>query len=279
MPIITISRGTMSGGQMLAERLSSRLGYPTVGREAIKDAAAQYGISECVLERELLEKPGLLDRLRRERGLYLLAIQSALVTRALKGSFIYHGNAGHLLLKGLPQVLKVRLIAPLEFRVDMLRKRDKDMTEERARQHIAEVDRRRAEWTMFLYRVDWRDPSLYDLVLNLESITVQGACELVVRALSLPEFQDTPAKRSAFEDLALACRVRTELALHERTKGMEFEVEAARGVVKLSGQYYSSGLFSRGASRHKDEIISVVRGVAGVEKIEVDLREASVPVD
>ena len=47
MAIITVSRGTFSGGKILAERLAERLGYPCFSREEImQDAAKSFGISE-----------------------------------------------------------------------------------------------------------------------------------------------------------------------------------------------------------------------------------------
>jgi hypothetical protein len=40
MPIITISRGTFSGGKDVAECLAGKLGYPCISREVIVEAAA-----------------------------------------------------------------------------------------------------------------------------------------------------------------------------------------------------------------------------------------------
>ncbi|MFH1723308.1 MAG: cytidylate kinase-like family protein [Elusimicrobiota bacterium] len=277
--IITISRGSMSGGQQLAERLSKKLGYPAISREAVKDAALQHGISEEDLARELEKKPGFFDRLTKERRCYLLAIQSALVARARKGSYIYHGHAGHLLLKGLPQVLKVRLIAPVDIRIKMLRETLEGMTVEEAQRHIDQVDRKRMEWTRFLYGVDWQDASLYDIVLNLATITVEGACDLVARALSLPEFRDTKEKRQALEDFALACEVKVALALNGRTKGMDFEVQAHRGSVKVAGRFYSSGILPRGFKRGEAEVLDAVESVPGVKDVKLELEDSPIPIE
>lgn len=279
MAIITISRGTMSGGQLLAECLSKRLGYPAISREAIKDAARQYGISEEALAGELEKKPGFFDRLKMERRLYLLAIQSALVTRAQKESYIYHGHAGHLLLRGIPQVLKIRLIAPLDFRIDMLRAKNKGMTAQEAEKYIEEVDKKRIEWTRFLYQVDWHDASLYDIVLNLASITIEGACELVARACSLPEFQDTPDRRLALDDFALACWVKIALARNDRTKGMDFDVESNKGIVRVAGQLHTSGLLPRGLRHSEADVLDTIKGVPGVKDVKLELRDLSVPIE
>src|SRR5919197_611039 len=49
MSIITISRGSFSGGQALAERVAQRLGYSCLSREVLVEAAATYGVPESTL--------------------------------------------------------------------------------------------------------------------------------------------------------------------------------------------------------------------------------------
>ena len=46
MAIITISRGSYSGGKAVAERLSEKLGYPCISKEIILDAAEEFGVPE-----------------------------------------------------------------------------------------------------------------------------------------------------------------------------------------------------------------------------------------
>ncbi|MGC9027548.1 MAG: cytidylate kinase family protein, partial [bacterium] len=53
MAIITISRGTFSGGQMLAECLAKKLGYKSISREILIEVAEKYGISENNLTRKM----------------------------------------------------------------------------------------------------------------------------------------------------------------------------------------------------------------------------------
>ena len=58
MAIITISRGTFSGGKALAERLAERLDYPCLSREEIlQDAADEFGISQEGLSAAINEPP------------------------------------------------------------------------------------------------------------------------------------------------------------------------------------------------------------------------------
>lgn len=273
MPIITISRGTLSGGEALAVRLSQKSGFPVLGLEVIRDAATQYGISESAISQQLKQGPGVIDRLMGEkRGSYVVALQSALAERALKGSFIYHGLAGHFLFPGVPNILKVRLVAPLAQRVKSVVGK-KGLTEEEAAKYIENVDEKRKRWTRFLYDADWTDPMLYDMVINLDQIGLDTACGMILQALAQPEFKDTPEKAKAIQDLALSSKVKAKLALDQRTRGIEIEVEANDGKVLVKAQLFTTVTpLATGAQRTKDIISEIAYGVPGVKEVSIDLK-------
>ena len=60
MAIITISRGTMSGGESLAKCLSERLGIPAVSQEILQEASNRFGISQSLLLQQLEKTKGLI---------------------------------------------------------------------------------------------------------------------------------------------------------------------------------------------------------------------------
>ena len=116
MAIITIQRGTKSGGEALADCLGGHLGYPVLGGEVLQDAAAQLGVPAKDVGEKMEERPGRFGRKPLITKLYVAAVRAALIDQARTGYLIYHGLAGGLLLRRLPGVLRVRLIAPMEFR-------------------------------------------------------------------------------------------------------------------------------------------------------------------
>lgn len=280
MSIVTISRGTFSGGEALAQCLTKKTGLPAVGVEVIKEAAILYGISESEISQQLKQGPNVWERLLGEkRRLYFIALQSAMAERAAKGDFIYHGLAGHFLLHGVPNVFKVRLVAPLSYRIKS-EVAKKNITEEVAKQYIKKVDERRKQWTKFFYNVDWTDPSLYDMVINLENLSLDTACGIIMYALSQPEFQSTPEKKKAVEDFALSCQVKAKIALNERTKGIELDVEVKEGNVRIQGKLYTTvGMFATGLRQSEAEIITIVKSVPGVKDVKVELQELPVAVE
>jgi len=245
---------------MLATRVAETLGYEAVSREDIVAEATDFGVKEEELREALLKPPNLWSRFSHQRNRYLAFMQATLARRVRDGGVVYHGNAGHLLLPGVSHVICVRLIAPLPFRIRLLRERT-GMGEEEARDHIEKVDREREHWTRFLYGVDWLDPTLYDLCINLRTMGVEDAEDLVIRTARSAPFQPTEESRRAMTDLVLASRVRAALAADERTAGTEeVEVRASDGTVFLRGRVRPASMV--------DAVLDVVGGVEGVGKVD-----------
>jgi hypothetical protein len=165
-------------------------------------------------------------------------IQAALLEEVRTGRAIYHGLAGHLLLRGVPGLLRLRIIPPMEFRIRMAQDRLK-LGASAAVGHIEEMDQDRRQWTQFLYGVDWGDPALYHLVINLEDATIEQACLLVISMLEQGGFEWTPECQTVVNDLALASRVRAELAVNPFTSNLEGDVKASGGRFP-SGEVLSS---------------------------------------
>jgi cytidylate kinase len=259
MPIITISRGSASGGLRLAEGLADRLHYELVSREDVIQAASKFGVSAERLQEAIVKPIRFWDRFSHERRQYLAFVQEALCERAKGDRIIYHGNAGHLLLWGIAHVLCVRLIAPLAYRIQVVTERQQRSREEAIR-YIEERDRERENWTRFLYGVDWLDPSLYDLTINLQTMDVGTAVELVAAAAQRPEFQPTPESRKAMADLLLASRVRAALAATKATASADVEVRADGDVVHLRGRVRPASMVQ--------SIIDVAGKVDGVREVD-----------
>jgi cytidylate kinase len=205
MPIITISRGTMSGGRAVAECLAETLGCPCIGREVLQDAAAKLGASMEDLAGKFETPPGLWARLTHKRKNYLLAVQTALAEHCARGSLVYHGLAGRFLLAGLPGVLRIRLIAPLPMRVRSLTDAH-PMDQRAAEDFIHNVDHDRKRWVKLMYGQDVEDPTLYDVVLNMDVMSVQAACETIAELAERPEYRITDEMKAQYQAFAARCR-------------------------------------------------------------------------
>ncbi len=262
MSVITISRGSFSGGKMLAECLSKKLDYRCIDRDVIVERAAASGVSQDELLDALLKPPTFLERFRHRRYLYLALFQAALAEEVRTGRVVYHGNAGHLLLKGASPVLRVRIIAPQEFRLRMVEKRLK-LNRQEGLAYIQKVDEGRRKWTQFLYGVNWEDPSLYDLVINLENMNIEEACDVLEAVVKQQRcFEFTEECQTAMDDLALGARVRAGLALEASTSHLEVEVTASRGAVRIKGKLT--------AIEELEDVRRVALAVPGVTSLNLD---------
>src|SRR5512143_2561206 len=117
MSIITISRGTFSGGQALAECLAERLGYRCISREVVLDAAGSFGVPVEKFIEAMEKPPSFWERLTGERSDYLNYLRASLCEYAKADNLVFHGYAGHLLLPGISHVIRIRVIADVEERM------------------------------------------------------------------------------------------------------------------------------------------------------------------
>jgi cytidylate kinase len=255
----------------MAQCLARQLGYPLLGREVTVEAAAKLGVSEEALTRKFERSPGFWGRLTADRRLYVVAVQAVLAEHAASGDLVYHGHAGHLLLHGIPNVLRVRLIAPLPMRIRAVRERQ-GLTEEAAGEYIRNVDEDRVRWTRFIYGVDWSDPALYDVVVNLERMAIPTACAVVANISQQAEYASTEEARRKLADFLLSCRVKVALASSPQTRAVPVEATAEDGVVALSGEMPTTGILSSGA-RDQDQILRIAQSVPGVRSVSLSIRK------
>lgn len=213
MAIITISRGSLSGGKALAGCLADHLGYPTLGREVLEEAAESMGISEDAFRGKFETAPGLWARMTKEREKYILAIQTALAEWCTRGNLVYHGLSGQFLLKDLPGVLRIRLVAPLELRISTFLDSHPLMSRSQAEAFIQDIDQDRARWVRLMYQADVTDPGNYDLTLNLKRHSLDSACATIAEAVAQPRFQVTDEVETELFAFAARCRERLSRAL------------------------------------------------------------------
>jgi cytidylate kinase len=241
MPIITISRGSLSGGQRLAEGLARLLSYECVSREFLVEAAAGYGVDARRLEEAVQRPPSFWERVGHHRQLYMKIVRAALLDKVKSGRLVYHGLAGHLLLQDVPGVLRVRVIAPLNTRVEAAMAAQ-GLSREEALHHIHKVDEERVRWTKYLYNVEWGDPALFDIVVNLEQMKLETAVEMIAAVAQREDFSCGPECREELGGLALAARLEAALELNPETRGVEVRAVVEKGALHLIGKVETAPL-------------------------------------
>jgi cytidylate kinase len=268
MPIVTISHEIGAGGPEIGQQLADRMGYRYVDHELISDAARRYGLLEEKLSHLDESKPSLSERFDAETRRYITVIQTALYDFAEHDNVVLMGRGGQWLLRGIPHVLRVRVMAPFDVRVKRLGKKlAGPMGEQTNPRTVTEMVRRddaeKAGRMRYLYEVGITDPALYDLVINTEKLSVAAAVGLIGGVLGQTELATTPAAAQLVADRSLASRVQVALATHPETRRYRITVEARSGVVTLEG------------TAAMDEATDVARGVDGVR--DVKMRQMDMP--
>jgi cytidylate kinase len=268
MSIVTISHEIGAGGPEIGQQLAERLGYRYVDHELISDAAQRYGLLEEKLSHLDESKPSLFERFDAETRRYITVIQTALYDFAEHDRGVLMGRGGQWLLRGIPHVLRVRVIAPFDVRVRRLSKKlAGPMGEQTNPRTVTELVRRddteKAGRMRYLYEVGITDPSLYDLMINTEKLSVSAAVGLIAGVVGQAELTTTPASAQLVADRSLASRVQVALATHPETRKYRITVEARAGVVTLEG------------TAAMDDAMDVARGVSGVQ--DVKARQVDIP--
>jgi cytidylate kinase len=206
MPVITISRQYGSYGDAVAELLCDRLGYRILDKNLMRDLAREAGLQpkkvvdlseDQYRPRTLVERflgdsappprnpvayAAYLAAEARKHSAEELVIQLIRVSYE-KGNVVIVGRGGQVVLRDKPDVLHVRLVAPLEVRIRRHQIRA-GLTVEAAREEVLERDRASAQFVKRYHGVDVADPTLYDLIINTGKLPWEGAADLIARALA-----------------------------------------------------------------------------------------------
>jgi cytidylate kinase len=239
-----------------------------VDQDLVSNAAQRYGLLEEKLSHLDESKPSLFERFDAETRRYITVIQTALYEFAEQDNVVLMGRGGQWLLRGIPHVLRVRVMAPFDVRVKRLGKKlAGPMGEQTNPRTVTEMVRRddseKAGRMRYLYEVGITDPALYELVINTEKLSVAAAVGVIAGAVEQPELATTAASAQLVADRALASRVQVALATHPETRKYRITVEARGGIVTLEG------------TAAMDEAMDVARSVEGVR--DVKARQVEMP--
>lgn len=265
--IVCVSRGSLSRGKEFAEQLARKLDYAVLSREDLIEEATRQGIHVSKLETSMMNLRAFTERLALERDHYLAFSTAYLCDRIMKGPLVYHGRTGHLLLRGISHVMRVRVVADEEYRVKATMQR-LGLQREAARRYLAAVEEDRRTWARAMYGVSLEDATQYDAIVNVDRMSVENAACALVGMAQLPEFQMTPASRRAMEDLRLGAAARVRLARDPRTGRTSFGVGAHGGVVTVTYLPHDVAV--------ADDIARVLEGLEGAEQVRATMAATTI---
>ena len=117
-----------------------------------------------------------------QQRVFLESVQMVIKNLAAEGNVIIVGRAGQAILQKNPNVLHLRVVAPLETRIQRLVEAHV-ISPQAAKAQIEDSDHYRASYLQRFYSIRWDDPTLYHLVINTGQITLETSAEVVCTAV------------------------------------------------------------------------------------------------
>jgi cytidylate kinase len=264
MAIITISREMGSGGIPIAHKVAEELGYQLIDGEAIMAAAETYGLSPEAVEQADEKPPHFVDTLDSKQFLDLHLIELIILEAALKGNVVIYGRGGQDLLKDINSVLRTRVIAPFEVRVERWAEREW-LDPDRARYLVRKSDQQRAGFIKYYFDRDWEDSTSYDLVINTQRLSEDMAVQVICASVKDENLEGIKASgKKVLSDLILRKRVEIAILSSNSIDAYLLEIDAEDSVVTLSGQVHSN------AERTAAE--TQARSVEGIKDLQNDIQ-------
>lgn len=207
MAVITISRQLESKGDEIAHLLCDKLGYQYFDKKMMAQVGHELGLDADVIQSAVDFKPapkGLLERWfgSAQRltggdpsswtfGARQDALQELTVANLVdiinagykKGNVVIVGRGGMAALQDKPDVLHVRIDAPMEVRLRRMIDREHCSRDE-ALQRIRERDLSDVDWIHRYFGLDSHDPQLFDLIISTAKIAPAAAVDLIIKALA-----------------------------------------------------------------------------------------------
>lgn len=196
MNVVTISRQLGSLGFEIGKMVAEQMEYRLVWRELINQAAIRAGAPDVALA--MIDELNLLGICPSPEkcSAYITAVGTVLIELAQEGNVVIVGRGGQVVLKDRPEVLHVRIIAPLDLRIARVAQTRK-VNPEAALAQIHASDRTRRQYFQRFYQTQWEDPAMYDLIINSGRISVAAAARLICTSLALPTIKNNLAQQAA----------------------------------------------------------------------------------
>jgi cytidylate kinase len=278
MAVITISRHPGSLGDTIARALAERLNYRLVERAELIRVAERIGGTDVAWDRapEMRERsPSFWERLNEERRRYASVLRRATTQLAEESDVVIVGLGGGQLLKGLSNVLRLQIIAPLDVRMERVMERGFDevagpLTREQARDLIRKADRDISGYMRYLFNIDWLESHHWDLVINTGRFSVADAVEIVAAIVDSGMLEPTALDNQRLANLALASRVEATVLGDPTVWANGLKVVAQDGRVRIDGEVITE--------EDREAVEQIVRSIEGVRTVENDLRVQPPPL-
>jgi cytidylate kinase len=263
MTVIAMTREIGSLGTDVAAGLANRLDLKIIHSEIVaNNIAERLGVEESALLRYVDGSASFFERWLINRKKLSRYTSEEILGLAQQGNVLIRGWGAATLLRNMPQVISVRVCAPMSFRVQVMMERLGVKDAEAVREEIERYDAAHLRAMRTSFDVEQEDPLYYHIALNTERLSVDSCVKAVCQLAEDPKFQDQATARSVLANKLLEAKINSALTEHidVATVPAGISVSAANGRVTLSGMTSSGGLRARAET--------LTQAIAGVSHIE-----------
>jgi len=264
VPVIAMTQEMATLGKDVALGVAEKLGLQLVRHEVGDMVAGRMQVKKSLIRRIRDGKASKIEKWAADEKTISIFTAEEVLDLAVKGNVLIRGWGATLILRSVPHIPCIRVCAPMELRVKRLMERLETDDEDLARHEIEVDDLARSTRMGEHFNVTWGDPTLYDLTLNTERISIASCVDEVVKLAQGADFRETPESKQYLADLALQARARGALRADARTNGIDITVDVKRGGATLRGIVVDD--------KEKALVKEVVERVAGAGKVTDELR-------
>lgn len=207
MPVITIRGQYGSWSAEIGELIAHKLNIDYVDREIIAGVAERLRRTSTSIAEKEMPPSTLLGRISEAMAQtaylgdgiyagiysplweiplndtnYLSGLQHVIKELAASQSIVILGRGGQFILKDFPGAFHVLIVAPIAVRVKRVMESLR-LNEADAKREIARFDDGAREFVKRYFKANIADPINYDMVINTNHLSIEGAASIIVDAV------------------------------------------------------------------------------------------------
>jgi cytidylate kinase len=263
MAILTISRQQGSIDREITQTMARLWNYEYIDRKKILDDVAAQGPQWEEFGKEFDEHyPNVWERYDRSYMGFVILSQSIILNHALKDNVIIVGRGGNFLLKDVPYALSVRIVAPLEQRLEAITRKE-NLSRGAAELLVKKVDKDMSRSVQRIYGQNIDDPSAYDLFFDLGVLPVNDVMAAIRSALLVKDTLKTEEAVKTLQMKALARKVRAGVVTDPKLFIPVFDVLPGKDQLLVTGIVHNPEEYKK--------VEKLVKGLAGAVPVEFSL--------
>ncbi len=263
MPIITLFSGAFCGKQAVLENLITETGFKHVtDNDVVAKVEAISGVEARKIRRAFSAKTSVFNKFTYEKECSIAHMRLAVAEMLAEEKLIIDGFSGHLIPQSIDHVLRVCLVAEMQYRLENAVKTGA-ANENEARKLIRDSDSDYAAWVKTLFSI--QDPwnkELYDIIIPLSSAGIDQANAIISQNLLKDVLRKTKQSEKAQSDFLLASQADAVLC----KAGHDVTVGANDGAVQIKINKHVLML-----GRLEEELKRITEKIPGVKSVQTQV--------